>query len=92
MSALIISAGFGRAYAAVALKTSLLLAEVMMLREMENRAVKAATAPIRPGMLCIAYNTDMPATGRSEDTRVERTLRGRNRPPRPRLTSSIGPT
>jgi hypothetical protein len=64
-------------YAAVALKISFVLAEAMMLREKENTAVKAATAPSRQGILCIAYKTAIPPMGSSEATMVASTFRTR---------------
>jgi hypothetical protein len=64
-------------YAAVALKISFVLAEVMTLMEKENKPVKPATAPRRPGMVCIAYKTAIPPMGSSEATMVARTFKTR---------------
>ena len=54
---------------------SFMPAVVVMFSENENRAVKAAMAPIRPGMLCIMYRAVMPTIGRRQATRVIRVFR-----------------
>jgi len=56
------------------------LADVMILREKENRAVNPAMAPRRPGIVCIAYKTAIPATGRREAMMTDNVLRTRNIP------------